>query len=120
MTSYRPAPVMASATLERNFKMVNQLPRPLVSILIPNFNHAPYLGDAIGSVLAQSYDNVEVIVIDDGSTDASRAVAARFGNRIRYIWQENRGLSAARNRGIRAATGEYIGLLDADDLYEPD
>lgn len=92
---------------------------PLVSVIIPNFNHAQYLGDAIRSVLDQSYANVEVIVVDDGSTDQSRAVAAQFGDRILYLYQTNRGLSAARNTGIQAARGEYIGLLDADDLYEP-
>ncbi|MCX6043828.1 MAG: glycosyltransferase [Chloroflexi bacterium] len=119
MTSYRPAPATLSATPDQKFKFVPVQPTPLVSIVIPNFNHARYLGAAISSVLTQSYPNIEIIVVDDGSTDESRAVAARYGNRIRYIWQENRGLSAARNTGIRAASGEYIGLLDADDLYEP-
>ncbi len=119
MTSYRPASATLPATPDYKFKFVSMQPTPLVSIVMPNFNHAPYLGTAIASVLTQSYANVELIVVDDGSTDESRAVAARYGNRIRYIWQENRGLSAARNTGIRAATGEYIGLLDADDLYEP-
>lgn len=91
----------------------------LVSVIIPNYNHAAYLADAIQSVLNQSYGSVEIIVVDDGSTDNSRAVAAHFGDQVRYIWQENRGLSAARNTGIAAAGGAYIGVLDADDLYEP-
>ncbi len=91
----------------------------MVSFVIPNYNHARYLGQAIASALAQTYPNVEVIVVDDGSTDDSRAVAAAFGDRIRYIYQQNAGLSAARNTGVRAAQGEYIALLDADDLVEP-
>lgn len=91
-----------------------------VSVIIPNFNHARYLGDAIQSVLNQTYRPVEVIVVDDGSTDDSRAVAARFGEQVTTIWQENQGLSAARNTGLAAATGSLIALLDADDLFEPD
>jgi glycosyltransferase involved in cell wall biosynthesis len=91
-----------------------------VSIIIPNYNHARYISDAIQSVLRQDYGHYEVIVVDDGSTDNSREVVAQFGDRVRYIWQENQGLSAARNTGIRAARGDLIGLLDADDLYETD
>ena len=92
----------------------------LASVIIPNYNHAQYLGDAIQSVLDQTYRNFEIIVVDDGSTDNSREVVAGFGDQVNYIWQENRGLSAARNTGIRRAKGTYIGLLDADDMYEPD
>jgi glycosyltransferase involved in cell wall biosynthesis len=92
----------------------------LVSIIIPNYNHAQYVGDAIQSVLDQTYRNFEIIVIDDGSTDNSREVIGRFGNSIRAIYQQNQGLSAARNTGISAAKGAYIGVLDADDMYEPD
>ena len=90
-----------------------------VSFVIPNYNHARYLGQAIESALAQTYPHVEVIVVDDGSTDDSGAVAAAYGDRIRYIYQRNAGLSAARNTGVQAAQGEYIALLDADDLVEP-
>ena len=92
----------------------------LVSIIIPNFNHAQYIGDAIQSVLVQKYRNFEIIVVDDGSTDNSREVITKFGDKVKYIWQENQGLSAARNTGIQAARGNYIGLLDADDMYEQD
>ncbi|MCK6538988.1 MAG: glycosyltransferase [Anaerolineales bacterium] len=92
---------------------------PLVSVVIPNYNHARFLGDAIRSVLNQDYRNFEVIVVDDGSTDNSGEVAAVFGDSIRYIYQTNAGLSAARNTGIRAAKGSLIGVLDADDMYEP-
>jgi glycosyltransferase involved in cell wall biosynthesis len=91
---------------------------PRVSILIPCYNHAHYLGDAIRSVLSQTYSDFEVIVIDDGSSDNTRQVAESFGDRIRYIYQENAGLSAARNTGIQVAQGDLIALLDADDMYE--
>jgi glycosyltransferase involved in cell wall biosynthesis len=91
----------------------------LVSVIIPNYNHAQYLSDAIQSVLNQTYHNFEIIVVDDGSTDNSREVIGRFGNQVRAIFQQNQGLSAARNTGIRVARGAYIGVLDADDMYEP-
>jgi glycosyltransferase involved in cell wall biosynthesis len=92
----------------------------LVSVIIPNYNHGRYLPDAINSVLQQRYEQVEIVVVDDGSTDDSRQIAARYGEQIRTIWQENQGLSAARNNGLRAAQGEYIALLDADDMLEAD
>lgn len=92
---------------------------PLVSVIIPNYNHAHYLGDAIRSVLDQEYPNYEILVIDDGSTDNSREVVGKFGSQIRYIWQSNQGLSAARNTGIAASQGTCIGLLDADDIWSP-
>lgn len=91
-----------------------------ISVVIPNYNHGRYLGDAIESVLAQQHRHYEIIVVDDGSTDDSRQVAAHFGDRVRYHYQANRGLSAARNHGIMLAQGDYIALLDADDLYEAD
>jgi glycosyltransferase involved in cell wall biosynthesis len=95
-------------------------PEPLVSVVIPCYNHGQYLGDAIQSILQQTYSNYEIIVVDDGSQDNTRAVADVFKGKLRYIWQENQGLSVARNTGIQAAQGELIGLLDADDLYEPE
>ncbi|MBE2224178.1 MAG: glycosyltransferase [Anaerolineae bacterium] len=91
----------------------------LVSVVIPNFNHGKYLGDAIQSVLTQDYPYVEIIVVDDGSTDNSREVVEPFARQVKYIWQANQGLSAARNTGINAALGDFIGVLDADDMYEP-
>ena len=99
--------------------MATEKQNPLVSVIIPNYNHARYLGDAIRSVLDQTYKNFEVIVVDDGSTDSSREVAEQFGDAIHYIYQDNAGLSAARNTGIRASKGSLIGVLDADDMYEP-
>ncbi len=93
--------------------------RPKVSIIIPAYNHSQYVGQAVQSVLDQSFRGFEIIVVDDGSTDDTRTVVSQFGNKVRYLWQENQGLSAARNNGIRTAAGEFIGLLDADDLLEP-
>lgn len=92
---------------------------PRVSVIIPTYNHAQLVVAAILSVLNQDYEDYEIIVIDDGSQDDTRGAVAQFGSKVRYIWQENRGLSGARNAGINKANGELIGLLDADDLYEP-
>jgi glycosyltransferase involved in cell wall biosynthesis len=91
-----------------------------VSIVIPTYNHGRFVVSAVESALAQSYASTEVLVVDDGSTDNTRDVLAAFAGRIKYIYQENRGLSAARNTGIRAATGEFIALLDADDMWLPE
>lgn len=93
--------------------------QPTVSIVIPTYNHASFVGHAIQSVLQQEYQDYEIIVVDDGSQDHTATVVAAFGEKVRYLWQENSGLSAARNRGIGAAKGKLIGLLDADDLYKP-
>lgn len=92
---------------------------PLVSVVIPCYNQGRYLGEAIESALAQDLNAQEVIVINDGSTERSGEVARSFGERIRYLDQENRGVSAARNAGIRLAAGRYIAFLDADDLCLP-
>ena len=92
---------------------------PLVSIIIPAYNQACYLRQSIDSVLAQTYKQFEVIVVDDGSTDETSSILTTYGSCIRYIHQENLGLGGARNSGIRVAQGEYIGLLDADDIWEP-
>jgi glycosyltransferase involved in cell wall biosynthesis len=91
-----------------------------ISAVIPAYNYGRYLGRAIESVLAQTRPVDEVIVIDDGSTDDTAAVAASFGQRVRYIYKENRGLSAARNTGIRAAQGDWLAFLDADDCWRAD
>ena len=98
----------------------NRSEDPLVSVIIPTYNQAGYVGEAIRSVQLQTYNNYEIIVIDDGSTDNCREVVAAFGNSVRYIWQENQGLGGARNTGIRAANGEFVGLLDADDQWLPE
>ncbi len=91
----------------------------VVSVVIPCYNHGRYLPAAIESVLNQTYAPVEIIVVDDGSTDNTKEVAHRYPN-VKYTWQKNRGLSASRNTGIKNATGEYITFLDADDWLHPD
>lgn len=93
---------------------------PPISVIIPCYNGAVYLGEAIESALNQIYLPLEVIVIDDGSTDCSAAIAESYGTPVRAIRQENRGPSAARNRGIELARGELIQFLDADDLLFPE
>ena len=92
---------------------------PLVSVVIPCFNHGRFLSEAIESAAKQSYHNVEIIVVDDGSTDNSREVAAGFPN-VRYFHQPNAGLSAARNMGIEKSRGSFLVFLDADDVLYPD
>ena len=94
--------------------------RPLVTVVIPVYNGERYLADAIQSVRDQTYQNFEVIVVDDGSTDGSAEVAQRFGEAIRYVHQANGGVCKARNTGIAAAQGPYIAFLDQDDLWLPD
>jgi glycosyltransferase involved in cell wall biosynthesis len=90
------------------------------SVIIPAYNQGRYLGAAIRSVLEQTHQDFEIIVVDDGSTDDTRAVAHAFTDpRLRYVYQENRGLSAARNTGIRHAQGRYISYLDSDDQFLP-
>lgn len=90
-----------------------------VSVVIPAYNAAAYVGAAIDSVLAQTLKDLEIIVVDDGSTDETPLVLERFGSRIRAIRQQNRGVSAARNRGIDESHGRYVAFLDADDLWLP-
>ena len=92
---------------------------PTVSAVIPSYNYDAFVGKAIESVLNQTHPKVECIVVDDGSTDNTREVVAKYGNRVRYIYQKNAGLPDARNTGVKAATGEFVGFLDADDEWEP-
>ena len=91
----------------------------LASVIIPCYNQGRFLAEAIQSVIEQDYPAKEIIVVNDGSPDNTQQVAAAFGNVIAYIEQENRGLSGARNTGIRAAHGDYIAMLDSDDKYLP-
>jgi glycosyltransferase involved in cell wall biosynthesis len=94
---------------------------PLISIIVPAYNVATYIGEALDSVFAQDYTKFETIVINDGSTDAPELELALepFRDRINYIQQPNRGISAARNAGLHAARGELIALLDSDDKWLP-
>jgi glycosyltransferase involved in cell wall biosynthesis len=92
--------------------------KPFVSVVIPCFNYGHFIGEAIESVLKQSYGNVEIIVVNDGSTDNTSEVARKYG--VTLIEQENQGVSAARNRGIRESHGGWVMCLDADDMLHPD
>jgi glycosyltransferase involved in cell wall biosynthesis len=89
----------------------------LVSVIIPNYNYAKYLREAIDSVLAQTYRNIEIIVVDDGSKDDSKKILESYGEKITAIFQANQGVSAARNNGVAASKGEYVAFLDADDIW---
>jgi glycosyltransferase involved in cell wall biosynthesis len=91
--------------------------KPLVSTIIPAYNAEKYLAEAIESVLAQTYQPIELIVVDNGSTDGTHEIVQGFGVGIRYIYLVKAGLSAALNRGIIMAQGDYVAFLDADDLW---
>jgi glycosyltransferase involved in cell wall biosynthesis len=93
---------------------------PRFSVIIPAYNQARYLGEAIKSVLAQTFHDYEIVVVNDGSTDETETVGLRYGEKIRYVYQENQGLAGARNSGIRAAKGVWIALLDSDDYWLPE
>jgi len=97
------------------------MPTPLVSILIPCHNAAPWLAQALESALAQTWPHREIIVVDDGSRDESTRIARTYASRsVRLITQENRGAAAARNHALREAHGEFFQFLDADDLISPE
>ena len=93
---------------------------PRVSVIIPSFNRGHCIAGSVESVLAQSFQDLEVIVVDDGSTDDTQKVLARFGSRIRVIRQDNGGVSAARNAGIRVARARWIAFQDSDDTWRPE
>jgi glycosyltransferase involved in cell wall biosynthesis len=92
----------------------------LISCIVPVFNGERFLGEALDSILAQTYRPVELIVVDDGSTDATAQVAARYTRHVSYLRQEHSGSAAAKNNGLRAAQGDLIAFLDADDLWHAD
>lgn len=94
--------------------------KPLVSVIIPNYNYANYVREAIDSVLDQTYENVEIIVVDDGSKDGSKEILESYGNKIKAVFQENAGVSKARNNGVEQSKGEYLAFLDADDIWLPE
>lgn len=99
--------------------MTDALHSPRVSVLIPCYNAGAYLGQALQSVLEQTYRDFEIIVVDDGSTDDSAAVAKSFAC-VRYIHKAHSGISATRNLAVQEARGEFVAFLDADDLWAPE
>ena len=93
---------------------------PKISVIVPTYNRARFVTKAIDSVLAQTYKDYEIIVVDDGSTDNTKQVLRPYMDRIHYIYQENTGVSTARNAGIRAAKGDWVAFLDSDDEWLPE
>lgn len=95
---------------------------PAVSVVLPTFNRASYLPDAIQSALNQTFEDLEILIVDDGSTDGTREAIRELTNdkRVKYISQDNAGAAAARNKGIALATGDYIAFLDSDDIWHED
>ena len=92
----------------------------LISCIVPVFNGERYLRECLDSILGQNYPAMQVIVVNDGSTDQTAEIGRSYGSRVLLLHQANRGSAAAKNHGIRAAEGEYIGFLDADDLWHPE
>src|SRR5436309_9355229 len=90
---------------------------PMFSVIVPTFNRASLLRQALDSVLAQTFAEYELIVVDDGSTDDTANVVASYGSRVYFLQQANRGPGAARNLGAAGAKGEYLAFLDSDDLF---
>jgi glycosyltransferase involved in cell wall biosynthesis len=99
--------------------MTEQAEKPCVSVIVPTYNRAWIVKEAIDSVLSQTYTDFELIVVDDGSTDNTPDLLSAYQDRIIVLRQENAGVSAARNRGIRASSGRLIAFLDSDDLWLP-
>ena len=90
---------------------------PLISCIVPVYNGEKYLGEALESILKQSYRPIEIIIADDGSTDGTASIAAGYGRQIRYVRQSNAGPAAARNLGMSVSAGEFVAFLDADDVW---
>lgn len=93
---------------------------PLVSCIVPVFNGERYLSEAVDSILKQTHRQLEIIVVDDGSTDATASMVRRYGERVRYVCQPHAGAPTARNRGLQEARGPFVAFLDADDLWHAD
>ncbi len=94
--------------------------QPLVSVIIPSYNCEAYISETIASVLAQDYPAIELLIVDDGSTDKTKDIIEAYGHQVRLICQKNAGVCAARNKGIQEANGQYICLLDHDDFWFSD
>jgi len=92
----------------------------LISCIVPVFNGARYLGETLDSILAQTYRPLDIIVVDDGSTDETATTTSGYGRRVQYLWQANQGEASARNRGLCAAQSELVAFVDADDLWHPE
>lgn len=96
----------------------------MISVIIPSYNCEKYLPQAVDSVLIQNYRDMEIIVVDDGSKDNTKAIVEDYlrkhPGRIRYIYQDNAGVSSARNKGIKEANGKYLAFLDSDDVWKDD
>jgi glycosyltransferase involved in cell wall biosynthesis len=92
----------------------------LISCIVPVYNGERYLAETLDSILGQTHQPLEIVVVDDGSTDRTATIAAAFGARLQYCWQENAGEAAARNRGLSMAQAEFVAFLDADDLWHPE
>jgi len=99
--------------------MTTTSPSVRFSAVIPTYNRATLVSRAISSALSQTYPPAEIIVVDDGSTDATKQVVCGIGGIVRYVWQENGGGATARNRGAREATSEWVAFLDSDDIWAP-
>src|ERR1700728_4898735 len=110
--------MMREPAMSTDRQQMSAIPR--VSVIIPSFNRAHCIAASVESVLAQSFQDFELIVVDDGSTDETQQVLARFGDRIRVIRQDNGGVSAARNAGMRVARGSWIAFQDSDDTWRPE
>ena len=106
-----PVPMVYSLVMEKREK-------GMVSVVIPTYNRAKTIERALDSALAQDYGNKEILVVDDGSTDHTPHILARYKNQIRVLTQANKGVSAARNAAIKISRGEFVALLDSDDWWE--
>ena len=104
---------------QQGIRLTRAVNHPLISIIIPTYNRWTFLLQAVESVFKQTFSDYELIVIDDGSTDGTGEGLKPYENRLQYIYQENRGVSAARNTGLQAARGDWIAFLDSDDYWLP-
>src|SRR5437899_11233601 len=93
--------------------------RPIVSVIITTYNQGRYISQTIQSAIEQDFDDREIIVVDDGSTDDTPTLVVAFGRRVVYLRQQNQGVAGCRNVGIQQARGELLAFLDGDDLWEP-
>ena len=112
--------MICTANLEasKHNNYIVEMKKPLVSVIVPVYNGAQFIGEAIESVFVQNYDPLEIIIVDDGSTDETANIVKSYNN-MHYIYQPNQGVAAARNSGIENSMGKLIAFLDADDCWAP-